>query len=37
MRLWVLFALSVLVFALNLRESYTDPESPVRPPELTSD
>jgi hypothetical protein len=37
MILWVLFALSVLVFALNLRESYTDPESPVRPPELTAD
>ena len=37
MRLWVLFALSVLVFALNLRESYTDPESPVRPPQLTAD
>jgi hypothetical protein len=35
MRLWVLFALSVLVFALNLRESYTDPESPVNPPQLT--
>lgn len=30
--LWVLFALAVLVFALNLRESYTDPESPVNPP-----
>lgn len=29
---WVLFALAVLVFALNLRESYTDPESPVVPP-----
>jgi hypothetical protein len=37
MLLWVLFALSVLVFALNLRESYTDPESPVNPPVLTSD
>lgn len=30
--LWVLLALAVLVFALNLRESYTDPESPVTPP-----
>ena len=30
--LWVLLALAVLVFALNLRESYTDPESPVNPP-----
>jgi hypothetical protein len=37
MRLWVLFALSVLVFALNLRESYTDPDSPVNPPQLTPD
>lgn len=35
MVLWVLFALAVLVFALNLRESYTDPESPVNPPEFT--
>jgi hypothetical protein len=33
---WVLFALAVLVFALNLRESYTDPESPVVPPVTTS-
>ena len=32
--LWVLLALAVLVFALNLRESYTDPESPVNPPVL---
>lgn len=34
MVLWVLFALAVLVFALNLRESYTDPDSPVKPPVL---
>jgi hypothetical protein len=35
MTLWVLVALAVLVFALQLRESYTDPESPVPPPVLT--
>jgi hypothetical protein len=34
MILWVLFALAVLVFALQLRESYTDPDSPVNPPVL---
>lgn len=32
---WVLFALAVLVFALQLRETYTDPDSPVNPPRLT--
>jgi hypothetical protein len=32
-----LFAIAVLLFALQLREGYTDPESPVRAPELTSD
>lgn len=36
MILWVLFALAVLVFALQLRETYTDPESPVNPPVLTA-
>lgn len=36
MVLWVLFALAVLVFALNLRETYVDPDSPVRPPVLTA-
>jgi hypothetical protein len=34
MILWVLFALAVLVFALQLRETYTDPDSPVNPPVL---
>ena len=32
-----LFAIAVLLFALQLREGYTDPESPVRVPELTPD
>jgi hypothetical protein len=36
MVLWWLFAIAVFLFALNLRESYTDPESPVNPPVLTS-
>jgi hypothetical protein len=34
--LWVLLALALLVFALNLRETYVDPESPVNPPVLTA-
>lgn len=34
--LWVLFALAVLVFALYLRETYVDSESPVNPPVLTA-
>lgn len=34
--LWVLLALALLVFALNLRETYVDPDSPVRPPVLTA-
>lgn len=33
---WVLFALAVLVFALQLRETYTDPDSPVNPPVLAA-
>ena len=37
MVLWWLFAIAVLLFALQVRENYTDPESPVRPPTLTSD
>jgi hypothetical protein len=37
MVLWVLVALAALLFALTLREFYTDPESPVNPPELTKD
>jgi hypothetical protein len=34
--LWVLLALAVLVFALHLRETYVDPDSPVNPPTLTA-
>jgi hypothetical protein len=34
--LWVLLALALLVFALNLRETYVDPESPVNVPRLTA-
>lgn len=34
--LWVLVALAVLVFALSLRETYVDSESPVNPPVLTA-
>jgi hypothetical protein len=34
--LWVLLALALLVFALHLRETYVDPESPVNPPRLTA-
>ena len=34
--LWVLLALALLVFALNLRETYVDRDSPVRPPVLTA-
>jgi hypothetical protein len=34
--LWVLLALALLVFALNLRETYVDPDSPVNPPVLTA-
>lgn len=34
MVLWVLFAIALLLYALGLRESYTDPDSPVTPPEL---
>jgi len=34
--LWVLLALALLVFALNLRETYVAPDSPVRPPVLTA-
>ena len=34
--LWVLLALAVLVFALHLRETYVDAESPVNPPVLTA-
>lgn len=34
--LWVLLALAVLVFALHLRETYVDTESPVNPPVLTA-
>jgi hypothetical protein len=34
--LWVLLALAVLVFALHLRETYVDSESPVNPPVLTA-
>lgn len=34
MSLWVLFALAVLVFALQLRETFVDPDSPVNPPVL---
>ena len=37
MVLWWLFAIAVLLFALQLREGYTDPESPVRAPTLTAD
>jgi hypothetical protein len=32
-----LFAIAVLLFALQVREGYTDPESPVRAPVLTPD
>jgi hypothetical protein len=34
--LWVLLALAILVFALHLRETYVDPDSPVNPPVLTA-
>lgn len=33
--LWVLLALAILVFALQLRETYVDSDSPVNPPVLT--
>lgn len=36
MVLWVLFAIALLLYALGLRESYTDPDSPVNPPVLTA-
>lgn len=35
MVLWILFAIALLLYALGLRESYTDPDSPVKPPVLT--
>ena len=34
--LWVLLALALLVFALHMRETYVDPDSPVNPPALTA-
>lgn len=35
MVLWWLFALAVLLFALQYRENYTDPERAISRPQLT--